>query len=89
MNNQKTKDKKMISVKILGPGCSKCKTLEAKVKDIVAKHNIDAAVSKVEDINEMMSYGIMMTPALVVNEKVKSYGIIPKDDQIINWLKEN
>lgn len=79
----------MISVKILGPGCSKCKTLEAKVKDIVAKHNIDAAVSKVEDINEMMSYGIMMTPALVVNEKVKSYGIIPKDDQIINWLKEN
>lgn len=79
----------MISVKILGPGCSKCKTLESKVKDIVAKHSIDAAVSKVEDINEMMSYGIMMTPGLVVNEKVKSFGIIPKDDQILNWLKEN
>lgn len=78
----------MISVKILGPGCSKCRTLEAKVKDIVAKHNIDAVVSKVEDINEMMSYGIMMTPALVINEKVKSFGIIPKDEQILNWLTE-
>ncbi|MGQ9644038.1 MAG: thioredoxin family protein [Ignavibacterium sp.] len=79
----------MISVKILGPGCSKCKTLEAKVRDLVAKNSIDAVVSKVEDINEMMSYGIMMTPGLVVNEKVKSFGIIPKDDQILKWLKEN
>ncbi len=79
----------MISVKILGPGCSKCRTLEAKVKDIVNKNNIAAEVSKVEDINEMMNYGIMMTPGLVINEKVKSFGIIPKDDQILKWLKEN
>ncbi|MFN3873281.1 MAG: thioredoxin family protein [Ignavibacterium sp.] len=79
----------MISVKILGPGCSKCRTLEAKVKDIVNKNNIAAEVSKVEDINEMMNYGIMMTPGLVINEKVKSFGIIPKDDQILKWLKES
>ena len=79
----------MLSIKVLGPGCSKCRTLEAKVKDIVAKNNIDASITKVEDINEMINYGIMMTPALVINEKVKSFGIIPKDDQIINWLKEN
>ena len=79
----------MISVKILGPGCSKCRTLEAKVRDVVTKNNIEADISKIEDINDMMSYGIMMTPALVVNEKVKSYGIIPKDDQILKWLKEN
>ena len=79
----------MISVKILGPGCSRCKTLDAKVRDIVAKNNIAAEVSKVEDINEMMSYGIMMTPALVVNEKVVSTGMVPKDDQILKWLKEN
>ncbi|NCS87824.1 MAG: thioredoxin family protein [Ignavibacteria bacterium CG2_30_36_16] len=77
----------MLSVKILGPGCSKCKTLEAKVRDVVIKNNIEADVTKIEDINDMMSYGIMMTPALVVNEKVKSYGIIPKDDQILKWLK--
>ena len=78
----------MLSVKILGPGCSKCRTLEAKVRNIVSTNNIQAEIKKVEDINEMMSYGIMMTPALVVNEKVKSYGIIPKDDQILTWLKE-
>lgn len=78
----------MLSIKVLGPGCSKCKTLEAKVRNIVATNNIQAEVTKVEDINEMMTYGIMMTPALVVNEKVKSFGIVPKDDQILNWLKE-
>ncbi len=78
----------MLSVKILGPGCSKCRTLEAKVRDVVTKNNVEAEISKVEDIDDMMSYGIMMTPALVVNEKVKSFGIIPKDDQILKWLKE-
>ena len=78
----------MLSVKILGPGCSKCRTLEARVRDIVTKNNIQAEVTKIEDITDMMSYGIMMTPALVVNEKVKSYGIIPKEEQILTWLKE-
>lgn len=76
----------MLSIKVLGSGCSKCRTLEAKVKDVAAKNNIAVNISKVEDINEMMSYGIMMTPALVINEQVKSYGIIPKDDQILKWL---
>jgi small redox-active disulfide protein 2 len=79
----------MVSVKILGTGCKKCQTLEAKVRDLIAANNIDAIVEKVTDINEMMNYSIMMTPGLVINEKVKSFGIIPKDDQIINWLKEN
>lgn len=78
----------MISVKVLGTGCSKCRTLEAKARDLISKNNIQAEVTKVEDIQEMMSYGIMMTPGLVINEKVKSYGIIPKDDQILKWLKE-
>ncbi len=78
----------MLSVKILGPGCSKCRTLEAKVRDLISKHNIQAEITKVEDIQEMIGYGIMMTPTLVVNEKVKSYGTIPKDEQIISWLKE-
>ena len=78
----------MISVKILGSGCKKCQTLEAKVRDLVAINNIDATVEKVTDIQEMVRYGIMMTPGLIINEKVQSFGIIPKDDQIINWLKE-
>ena len=78
----------MISVKILGTGCKKCLNLEAKVRGLISHNGIDAAIEKVTDINEMMGYGIMMTPGLVINEQVKSYGIIPKDEQIISWLKE-
>lgn len=76
-------------VKILGPGCSKCRTLEIRVRDIIEKNNIQAEVQKVEDINEMMSYGIMMTPGLVVDEKVVSFGIVPKEEQILKWLNGN
>ena len=76
----------MISVKVLGTGCKKCQTLESKVRDIVSKNNINAAVEKVTDIQEIVGYGIMMTPGLVVNEIVKSTGIIPEDEEIIKWL---
>lgn len=79
----------MISIKILGSGCKKCQTLEAKVRDLVSVNNIEASVEKVTDIQEMVRYGIMMTPGLIINEKVKSFGIIPKDDQLLSWLKEN
>ena len=76
----------MISVKILGTGCKKCQNLENKVRELVSTNNIDANIEKVTDINEMMNYNIMMTPGLVVNEQVKSFGVIPKDDQILKWL---
>ncbi len=79
----------MLSVKILGTGCKKCIALEQKVREIAAQNNIDAEFSKVTEIDDIMKYGIMMTPGLVINEQVKSYGVIPKDEQIINWLKEN
>lgn len=77
----------MISIKVLGLGCKKCETLEVKIRNIIALNKIDATVEKVSDINQMMNYGIMMTPGLVINEKVKSAGIIPKDDQLLEWLK--
>jgi len=79
----------MVSVKVLGTGCKKCQTLEAKVRELISSNNIDAVVEKVTDLEEIVKSGIMMTPGLVINEKVKSFGIIPKDEQIINWLKEN
>ena len=82
-------ENKMIAVKILGTGCKKCQNLENKVRELVALNNISATIEKVTDIQEMMAYGIMMTPGLVINEKVKSSGIIPKDEQILTWLKEN
>ncbi|MEO8513956.1 MAG: thioredoxin family protein [Ignavibacteria bacterium] len=75
-------------VKILGTGCPKCRRLEEKVKAVVDLHSIDATVEKVTDLNEMMKYNIMSTPALIINEKLKMYGNIPKDEQILAWLKE-
>jgi small redox-active disulfide protein 2 len=76
----------MTVIKILGTGCKKCQTLETKVRDLVTANGIDATVEKVTEINKMMDYGIMITPALVINEEVKSTGVIPKDDQILTWI---
>jgi small redox-active disulfide protein 2 len=75
-------------VKILGTGCPKCRRLEEKVKALIDMNSIDAAVEKVTDITDMMKYNIMMTPGLVVNEKLKSSGIIPKDENILQWIRE-
>ncbi|MGE5680442.1 MAG: thioredoxin family protein [Bacillota bacterium] len=75
-------------VKILGSCCSKCNTLEARVKEVAAQNNITAEFIKVSDIQEIMKYGIMMTPGLVVNEKVVSSGTVPKEEQILQWLKQ-
>jgi small redox-active disulfide protein 2 len=77
-----------MNIKILGTGCSKCTNLEKKVKEIVKNNSIDAEVIKVSDLQEIMKYGIMMTPGLVINEKVVCYGSVPKDNDILKWIKE-
>lgn len=78
----------MVSVKILGSGCSKCKILTANVQGLVAKNNLMVTIEKVEDLMEIMKYGILSTPGLVINGKVKSAGSIPKDEQILAWITE-
>jgi small redox-active disulfide protein 2 len=77
-----------MKIKILGTGCSKCVNLEKKVREIVASNAIDAEVSKVSEIQEIMKYGVLMTPGLVINEKVMSFGSVPKEEQILKWIKE-
>lgn len=76
-------------IKVLGSGCAKCNKLYDKVKEIAQSNNIEAEIVKETDIQEIMKYKVMMTPAVVINEKVVSYGVIPKDEQILQWLKEN
>ena len=71
-----------MNIKILGTGCSKCKTLEKMTREVVEQNGIDATISKVEDIMEIMKYGIMTTPALVVDEKVEIKGRVPSIDEI-------
>jgi len=71
-----------MEIKILGTGCPKCKTLEKLTRDVVEKNGIDATVTKVENIVEIMKYGVMTTPALVVNGKVEIKGRVPSSDEI-------
>ena len=78
----------MITVKILGIGCPRCDALEARVRSVVQKHNLDVEVIKVTDIEEMIRSGILMTPGLVVDNEVKSTGIIPKEEEVLKWLGE-
>ncbi len=64
----------MMEIKVLGPGCKKCKTLEEATRKAVAEMGIDANVTKVEDMLEMMKLGVLTTPALVVDGEVVSKG---------------
>jgi small redox-active disulfide protein 2 len=76
-----------MKIQILGSGCAKCKTLEERVRQLVAKHQLPVEVEKVTDLQEIIKYGIMMTPGLVVDGVVKSVGSIPKDDLLLSWMK--
>jgi small redox-active disulfide protein 2 len=71
-----------MNIKILGTGCSKCKTLEKLTREVVEQNGIDATITKVEDIVEIMKYGIMSTPALIVDERVEIKGRVPSLDEI-------
>jgi len=73
-------------IKILGSGCPNCKKLEANTQKAVAELGVEAIIEKVTDMGLIMDYGIMSTPALVVNENVLSYGRIPDVSEIKGML---
>ena len=75
-----------MEIKILGTGCSNCRNLEKATLEAVAELNLDASVVKEEDIVKIMSYGVMRTPALVVDEKVVMYGRVPSVNEIKEML---
>ncbi len=78
----------MKNIKILGAGCSKCKMLEKRLQALKTEHGLDFDLEKITDLNEIISYGIMMTPGIVINGVVKSIGTVPKDSQLLQWIKE-
>lgn len=75
-----------MEIKILGPGCPKCYTLEKLTREVVEKAGIEATVTKVDDIVEIMNYGVMSTPALVVDEKVVLKGRVPSAEELLKIL---
>jgi small redox-active disulfide protein 2 len=78
-----------MTIKVLGSGCSKCKLLEQKLLNLKESHRLDFNIEKITQLNDIIDYGVMMTPGLVINEKVMSFGKIPKDEDILKWIQEN
>jgi len=77
-----------MDIKILGPGCVKCRQVEALVKEAVAETGTDAQIEHVTDFKKIASYGVFGTPSVVIDGVVKSVGKIPKKDEIKAWLKK-
>lgn len=77
-----------MKIKILGTGCSNCKRLEANTKQALEELKIKAKIEKITEIQDIMSYGVMGMPALVVDEKVEVYGRIPDTKEIKTILSK-
>jgi small redox-active disulfide protein 2 len=75
-------------IKILGTGCPKCQTLEKETVSALAEMGVAADVQKVTKMDEIMQYDVMMTPALVINDKVKAAGKVLKPEEIKEFIKQ-
>ena len=82
------KEKNSIGVKILGGGCAKCNQLEAATIDALSELGMDTTIDHVKEYEKIAAYGVMTTPALVVDGKVVSYGKVLKKDEVVKILKE-
>jgi small redox-active disulfide protein 2 len=74
-------------IKILGSGCAKCQRLEQLTREVVAELGLEAEFEHVREMDKIMAYPILRTPALVIDEAVKSSGHIPTKEEIAGWLK--
>jgi small redox-active disulfide protein 2 len=77
-----------LEIKVLGPGCVQCDRLEQELMHVTAETGILADIEHVRDIKEIGRYGMMGTPALLINDKVKSVGKVPPRNKLNEWLKE-
>ncbi len=77
----------MTHIKILGTGCPKCKTTYSNVMEALTKSNIEAEVTKVEDIVEIMKYNVLSTPVLMIDEEIKVKGRVAQVSEILEMLK--
>ncbi|MDI6796335.1 MAG: thioredoxin family protein [Desulfatibacillaceae bacterium] len=76
-----------MEIKVLGPGCAKCKKAEEVVKEAVAQSGKDIKVEKVSDILEIGKFGVFGTPAVVVDGQVKIVGKVPTKEAVLSWIK--
>ncbi len=78
----------MLKIKILGSGCPNCQRLERETRTALDEATLAYKLTKVTDYADIASYGVMHTPALVINEDVVSSGKIPKQSQIVTWARD-
>lgn len=77
-----------MKIEVLGMGCSRCEKLEQDVNSILAELGVEAEVIKVADLDKISSYGVLMTPGLVINEKVYSSGKLPAMATLKSWIED-
>jgi small redox-active disulfide protein 2 len=76
-----------MEIKVCGPGCAKCTEAEQIVKDAVAETGIKASIVKVTDFQEMAMLGVLSTPAIVIDGKIKCVGKVPTKNEISEWIQ--
>lgn len=77
-----------MEIKVLGPGCAKCKKTEEIVREAVADSGVDARVVKVTDTMEIAKSGVFGTPAVIVDGQVKAVGKVPTKNDVLNWIQK-
>lgn len=76
----------MLQIKVLGPGCPNCEKVEAVAKKAIANFGVEAQFEKVSDFTEIMTYNVLATPGLVINEQLVSAGRIPNESEVMTWV---
>ncbi len=77
-----------MDIKVLGPGCAKCRALEKQVQEVVTELGMDAAVEEVKDMVKIMEYRVMITPGLVIDGKVVSSGHVPSKGDVRKMIEK-
>lgn len=88
MRTETINHQNMTVIKVLGPGCPKCKTTYNNVLEALKQTNIEANVEKIEDIEEMMKYNVLTTPVLMIDEQIKIKGRVAQVSEIVELLKK-
>ncbi len=76
-----------MEIKVLGMGCPKCKRVETLAREAAREMGVEANFTKVDDMEAIMAYDVMSTPALVIDEEVKASGRIPRQEEIAEWIR--
>ncbi len=78
----------MLTIKVLGPGCANCRKLEEIARQAATSLSVEAEIVKVSDPQQIVGYGVLKTPGLVINEKLVSWGRIPAPDNVVEWIRQ-